>query len=567
MTSTLTRFINPFIQYSDGNGVPLKGGKLYSYVSGTDTLLNTYSDSALTVPNTNPITLNGSGYVPGAIFLGVGTYKFRLFDADGNEYPTADPVAGAQATGGTLPVLSGNVGDFGKTIEVSADGQNYQLTTILNSQYTIASALASGGATLTIKDEGATSVANAHPFIQFGESSVVGGTQANMGIIGFSDGVTSPVTFTGSGLNDATSGGTETSGRPHTYTVIIDGTGTPDTFKWQIDSGAFTSGVAITGAIQTLANGVTIKFNATTGHTLTAQWVFQTGEALNIRNSISGGNINLTTTGTGGVYINGTPLTIPTIFNYCTGLLPFSISGTNTTAAVTISAGQATDSTNSTSLTKTTNTSWLVSNGNAINGYQGGTTLPNSATIHFFICQGVTGNGIFASTSLTPTLPSGYNSFFRRVFSLNTNSSGALIPGVALETEGGSLLFWLSTQIEDINTTTLSTTQVLSTLTVPTGIKVMPIYRTNTPTSGNAVILTSGDETDVAPSAYNVNGFTTAPGYDLSGMGSGGTTNAVNQVGSGIVTTNTSGQIGVRASAAATTLYLVTRGFKDFRRG
>lgn len=303
--STLTRYINPFIQYTDANGVPMKGGFLYTYISGTSTPLNTYSDSALTTPNTNPIVLDAAGYIPGAVFLTTGTYKYVLTDSAGGNIRTSDPNAGAAATGGTLPVLSGNAGDFGKTIEVTADGSNYQLTTTLNAAYTIASALATTGPVLTLKDEGAASVATAHPYIQYGESAVVGGTQTNMGIVGYSETITNPVVFTGVGLNDATSGGTETSGRPHQYTVIIDTTGTPDKFKWQVDGGAFTTAVSITGAAQTLTNGVTIRFAATTGHTLNDQWVFQTGESLNIINSISGGNINLNTTGVGKVYING----------------------------------------------------------------------------------------------------------------------------------------------------------------------------------------------------------------------------------------------------------------------
>lgn len=81
------------------------------------------------------------------------------------------------------------------------------------------------------------------------------------------------VVFTGTGLNDGTSGGVYTAVVDHTYTIIIDGNGTPDTFKWKKDSGSFTTGVGITGAAQTLADGVTIHFGATTGHTIGDQWV------------------------------------------------------------------------------------------------------------------------------------------------------------------------------------------------------------------------------------------------------------------------------------------------------
>ena len=75
-----------------------------------------------------------------------------------------------------------------------------------------------------------------------------------------------------SGLDDATSGGSYTGALNATFTVQIDGTGTPDTFQWKKDSGDFTTGVAITGSAQNLQDGVTITFAATTGHTLNDQW-------------------------------------------------------------------------------------------------------------------------------------------------------------------------------------------------------------------------------------------------------------------------------------------------------
>ena len=83
----------------------------------------------------------------------------------------------------------------------------------------------------------------------------------------------SSVVFSGSGLNDATSGGTYTGPSNLTYIVKIDATNTPDTFEWSSDGGStWTTGVAITGSAQTLSNGVTVHFGATTGHTLHDQW-------------------------------------------------------------------------------------------------------------------------------------------------------------------------------------------------------------------------------------------------------------------------------------------------------
>lgn len=82
------------------------------------------------------------------------------------------------------------------------------------------------------------------------------------------------VAFTGSGLNDATSGGTYTGAWNGSIRVQIDAEGTPDTFKWSRDGGATwnATGVAITGAAQTIEKGVTITFGATTGHTTGEYW-------------------------------------------------------------------------------------------------------------------------------------------------------------------------------------------------------------------------------------------------------------------------------------------------------
>lgn len=78
--------------------------------------------------------------------------------------------------------------------------------------------------------------------------------------------------FKGSGLNDAT-WGTGFNGSASAYfEVVIDAEGASDTFKWRKNGGSWTAGVAITGAAQTLSDGQTITFAATTGHTENDQW-------------------------------------------------------------------------------------------------------------------------------------------------------------------------------------------------------------------------------------------------------------------------------------------------------
>lgn len=87
----MARFGMPRQQWLDGNGNPLAGGELYFYATGTTTPQDTYSDSALSTANANPVVADADG-VWGDIFLTGDAYKVVLKDADGNTVWTADPV-------------------------------------------------------------------------------------------------------------------------------------------------------------------------------------------------------------------------------------------------------------------------------------------------------------------------------------------------------------------------------------------------------------------------------------------------------------------------------------------
>ena len=56
-------------QFFDNSGVPLAGGLLYTYEAGTTTPATTYTSSAGTIPNTNPIVLDAAGRPPSEIWL------------------------------------------------------------------------------------------------------------------------------------------------------------------------------------------------------------------------------------------------------------------------------------------------------------------------------------------------------------------------------------------------------------------------------------------------------------------------------------------------------------------
>ena len=91
-----------------------------------------------------------------------------------------------------------------------------------------------------------------------------------------SSSVTIVLETAGLGLDDLTPGGTFNHQSDISYRVKIDGLGTPDTFTWSADGGITweATGVAVTGAAQTLNYGVTVTFGATTGHTLNNYWDF-----------------------------------------------------------------------------------------------------------------------------------------------------------------------------------------------------------------------------------------------------------------------------------------------------
>lgn len=72
-------------QFFDNSGLPLSGGKIFTYVAGSNTTLQTsYSDSAGTTANANPMILNSSGRMPQALWLdATKTYNLVLTLPDG----------------------------------------------------------------------------------------------------------------------------------------------------------------------------------------------------------------------------------------------------------------------------------------------------------------------------------------------------------------------------------------------------------------------------------------------------------------------------------------------------
>lgn len=80
----------PKLQFFTASGVPLVGGKLYSYAAGTTTPLATYTDSTESATNTNPIILDSRGEA--GVWLSTAAYKLRLTTSDDVEIWTVDNI-------------------------------------------------------------------------------------------------------------------------------------------------------------------------------------------------------------------------------------------------------------------------------------------------------------------------------------------------------------------------------------------------------------------------------------------------------------------------------------------
>lgn len=89
-------------QFFNNSGVPLAGGKLYTYQAGTTTPQTTYTTNAGNVAHTNPIILDSAGRVPngGEIWLLISTnYKFVLNTSTDVLIATWDNITGINGTG------------------------------------------------------------------------------------------------------------------------------------------------------------------------------------------------------------------------------------------------------------------------------------------------------------------------------------------------------------------------------------------------------------------------------------------------------------------------------------
>jgi len=101
MTTTLSP--SPKLQFFTAAGVPLVGGKLFTYASGTTTPLATYTDSTGTTANANPVILDSRGEAN--VWLGPSRYTWLLKDSLDNLIWTAAGVNSSPSAQST-PIIA-----------------------------------------------------------------------------------------------------------------------------------------------------------------------------------------------------------------------------------------------------------------------------------------------------------------------------------------------------------------------------------------------------------------------------------------------------------------------------
>ena len=103
---------DPIFTGLDSDGNPLSGGKLFAYAAGTTSAQDTYTSSALTSANTNPVVLDSAGRA--TIFLSSSAYKFILKTSADVTVWTVDNV---QAITLSATVIGENLPMFGTESE------------------------------------------------------------------------------------------------------------------------------------------------------------------------------------------------------------------------------------------------------------------------------------------------------------------------------------------------------------------------------------------------------------------------------------------------------------------
>jgi hypothetical protein len=87
-------FMNdPLFDVVNAVGSPVSGAKAYFYLTGTDTLTDTYTSEALTTPNANPVIADSAGRFPSIYLDPTISYRLKVFDENDVLIADRDPIA------------------------------------------------------------------------------------------------------------------------------------------------------------------------------------------------------------------------------------------------------------------------------------------------------------------------------------------------------------------------------------------------------------------------------------------------------------------------------------------
>jgi hypothetical protein len=250
----------------------------------------------------------------------------------------------------------------------------------------------------------------------------------------------------------------------------------------------------------------------------------------------------------------------PALRDYIAGLT-LSNDGSSPNTVIDISAGQATDSTNSKSMTLAafTKTTGAFASGTGNGGLDTG-TVAASTWYHVFLISNAgatTFDALLSKSATAPTMPGSFT-LFRRVGSILTDSSSHILAFA----QDGQTFYW-TTPLLDANGSSVPTaSRTLYTLTVPPGVKVRPQgYLSAMNGTKVSYLVTSPDQADIAPPSPIAQG---TPGADMTEF------NTQTVFSTAIISskyTNTSAQIGIRANpgSSPSVASFVTSGWIDDR--
>jgi hypothetical protein len=113
-------------QFFTDSGVPLTGGKLYTYAAGTTTPQASYTSSSGGTAHANPIILDSAGRVPGGeIWLSAPPYKFVLNTSTDVLIATYDNISGIGAASYQVQNFTGTGSQIVFTLSTASLGENY----------------------------------------------------------------------------------------------------------------------------------------------------------------------------------------------------------------------------------------------------------------------------------------------------------------------------------------------------------------------------------------------------------------------------------------------------------